>query len=61
MNDIPPSLIITWDHTAIHLVPVSGWPMNLQGEKSIPIAGLDDKREVTVGLAVTIAREYLPP
>ena len=32
MNDIPPSLVINWDQTAIHLVPVSGWTMNRQGE-----------------------------
>ena len=61
MNDIPPSLIINWDQTAIHLVPVSGWTVNMQGEKSIPIAGLDDKREVMVVLAVTMAGEYFPP
>ena len=58
MNDIPAS---HWDQTAIHLVPVSGWTMNRQGEKSIPISGLDDKREITVVLAVTLAGEYLPP
>ena len=61
MNDIPSSLIINWDHTAIHLVPVSGWTMNMQGEKSILIAGLDDKREVMVVLAVTLAAEYISP
>ena len=61
MNDIPPSLVINWDQTAIHLVPVDGWTMNKQGEKSIPISGLDDKREITVVLAVTLAGEYLPP
>ena len=52
---------IHWDQTAIHLVPVSGWTINLQGEKSIPIAGLDDKQEFTVVLAVNMAGEYLPP
>ena len=35
--------------------------MNRQGEKSIPISGLDDKREITVVLTVTLAGEYLPP
>ena len=33
----------------------------MQGEKSIPIVGLDDKEEVTVVLAVPMAGEYLPP
>lgn len=35
--------------------------MNRHGEKSVPISGLDDKREITVLLAVTLAGEYLPP
>ena len=61
MNDIPPSLVISWDQTAIHLVPVSGWTMNREGEKSIPISGLNNKREITVVLAATLAGEYLPP
>lgn len=43
MNDIPPSQIINWDQTAIHLVPVCKWTMNRHGKKAIPIAGLDDK------------------
>ena len=33
MNDIPPSLVINWDQTAIHLVPVSSWTMSRKGEK----------------------------
>ena len=61
MNGIPPSLVINWDQTAIHLVPVSVWTMSKQREQSISIAGLDDKREITVILAVTLAGEYLPP
>ena len=61
MNDIPPCLIINWDQSAINLVPVSGWTMEREGEKAIPIAGLDDKPEITVVLAVTLAGKYLPP
>ena len=57
MNDIPPCLVINWDQTAIHLVPVSAWTMNSQGESSIFIVGLDDKREITVVLAVILVGE----
>ena len=35
--------------------------MSRQGEKSVPIAALDYKREITVVLAVTLAGEHLPP
>ena len=34
--------------------------MDREGEKAIPIADLDDKREITVVQAVTLAGEYLP-
>lgn len=27
MEDIPEDLIINWDHTALHYVPVSSWTM----------------------------------
>ena len=60
-NDIPPSLVINWDQTAFHFVPVSAWTMSRQGELSNPIAGLDNKRQITVIIAVTLAGEYLPP
>ena len=58
MNDISSSLVINCDQRAIHLVPVSSWTMSREGEKSIPIASLDDKREITVVLAATLTGEY---
>ena len=57
MSDIPPSLVINWDQTAFHLVPVSAWTISRQGAQSIRIAGLDNKREITVIIAVTLAGE----
>lgn len=57
MNGIPPCLIINWDQTVIHLVPVSGWTMERECERQSP---LNDKREITVVLAVILAGEYLP-
>ena len=57
MSDIPPYLVINWDQTAIHLVPVSALTISRQGEQSIPIVGLDDKREITVIIAVTLVGE----
>ena len=40
MNAIPPCLV---NQTATHLVLISGWTMNGQGEKSIFLVGLGDK------------------
>ena len=61
MNDIPPQLILNWDQTAIHYVPTGQWTMHKAGEKIVPIANSDDKRQITAVLAVTMNGEYLPP
>ena len=44
MEDIPESLIINWDHTGIHYVPVGAWTMEKEGSKRVEITGTDDKR-----------------
>lgn len=44
---IPPSLIINWDQTGLHVVPVSQWTMAEEGSKRVEIAGSEDKRQIT--------------
>ena len=61
MEDIPEELIINWDHTALHYVPVSSWTMEKKGSTRVPIAGIDDKRQVTIILACSMTGEFLPP
>jgi len=39
----PPQLIINWDQTAVHYVPVGSWTMELEGAKRVDIAGKVDK------------------
>ena len=46
-HSVPPELIINLDHTGIHLAPVGGWTMELEGAKKVPIINLDDKRQIT--------------
>ena len=60
MEDIPEDLIINWDHTALHYVPVSSWTMQKKGSMRVPIAGIDDNRQVTVVLACSMSGEFLP-
>ena len=43
MNHIPEDLILNWDQTGIHLVPVSEWMMEKQGTKNIIVTGVEDK------------------
>ncbi len=47
MEEIPKALVINWDHTGIHYVPVSSWTMAKEGSKRVEIAGIDDKRQIT--------------
>ena len=61
MEEIPKALIINWDHTGIHYVPVSSWTMAKEGEKRIEIAGVHDKRQITAVFANTMDGDFLPP
>ena len=61
MEEIPPSLIINWDQTGTHFVPVSQWTMDVKGAHRVEIAGLNDKRQMTMVLAGTASGEFLPP
>ena len=61
MEDIPQELIVNWDHTALHYVPVSSWTMEKKGSTRVPVAGIDDKRQVTTILACSMTGEFLPP
>lgn len=61
MNDIPDELILNWDQTPLRLVPPGDWTMHKSGEELVPIAKLDDKRQITGVFAVSLAGTYLPP
>ena len=61
MEEIPPSLIINWDQTGTHFVPVSQWTMDVKGAHRVEIAGLNDKRQMTMVLAGTaIVENFFP-
>ena len=60
-EEIPKELIINWDHTGIHYVPMSNWTMAKEGSKRIEISGIDDKWQVTAVLANTMSGDFLSP
>jgi hypothetical protein len=60
MEDIPKEPIINWDHTGINYVPVSSWTLEKEEAKRVEIAGVDDKRQITVIFANTMSRDFLP-
>ena len=53
----PPSTIINFSK----MVPVSDWTMEVQGAKQVDRIAMDDQREITVLLGVTLSGELLPP
>ncbi len=61
MEEIPTELVINWDHTGIHYVPISSWTMAKEGSKRIEIFGADDKRQITAVFANTMAGDFLYP
>ena len=59
MDKIPRELIINWDQTRIHYVPVGSWTMEKEGTKKVEIIGVDDKRQITAVLARSLAGDFL--
>ena len=60
LDEIPPALIVNWDQTAIHYVPVSSWTMETEGLKRIEVAGKDDKRQITAVFGASMEGDFLP-
>ena len=54
-------LLFNWDQTGVKLVPVSSWTMAQGGSKQVPVVGVEDKREITLVLAITASGTLLPP
>lgn len=50
-DDIPPQLVINWDHAGLNVIPVSNWTMDVKGAKRVEITGLGDKRQITAVFA----------
>ena len=37
INEIPPDVVVNWDQTRIHYVPVSSWTIEACGSKRVQI------------------------
>ena len=60
-NAIPDELILNWDQTGVHMVPIGQWTMSEKGEKQVKIIGSDDKRQITVLLCCSKSGTLLAP
>ena len=58
MDEIPDDLVINFDQTGIHYIPVSDWMMAEEGAKRTEIAGKDDKRQITAVFAGSMAMSF---
>ena len=61
MEGIPFDLVINWDQTGIHYVPVGSWTMEKEGSKRVEIVAVDDKRQITAVFAGSLTGDFLPP
>ena len=60
MEEIPNDLVLNWDQTGIHYVPVSDWMIEKTGAKKLEIVGTNDKRQITAVFAGAMSRKFLP-
>ena len=61
MEEIPPEIVINWDHTGLNYITVSNWTMAPEGSKRVEIFGNNDKRQIPAVFAGTMAGEFLYP
>ena len=60
LEEVPLELIINWDQTAMHYIPVSSWTMEAEGSKRVEINGIDDKRQITAVFACSMDGSFFP-
>ena len=59
-HKIPSQVVINWDQTPLEVAPSINWSMAEQGTQRVEVAALNDKRQVTSTVAVTLDGQFLP-
>ena len=59
-HDIPLELALNLDQTPLPYVSPGKYTFDLKGSKTVPIKGVDDKRQITVTFTVTASGSFLP-
>ena len=59
-DNIPAELIVNIDQTPLPFVLISKYTMNKTGEKSVPVLGTADYRQITGTFAVSMSGTFLP-
>jgi len=59
-NDIPLDLVLNLDQTPLSYVSPGKYTFCLKGSKTVPIKGVDDKRQITATFTVSASGAFLP-
>ena len=60
-DQVPAELIVNIDQTGLKMVPVSEWTLEKEGAAQVPVAAIEDKRQITCVMAVSLDGTLLPP
>lgn len=60
LHKIHISLVFNMDQTGVHLMPSSTHTYDRMGNKSVPVLGADDKRQITACVGASLRGELLP-
>ena len=59
-HDIPKDLILNLDQTPLSYVSPGKYTFNPKGTKTVPIKGVDDKRQITATFSISTTGSFLP-
>ena len=59
MNEILPELVVNFDQTATHYVPVSSWSMEMEGAKRVKVLRKDNKHQITEIFGISTSGGFL--
>ena len=59
-HDIPKDLILNLDQTQLSYVSHGKYTFDPKGAKTVPIKGVDDKRQITATFSISMTGSFLP-
>ena len=59
-HDIPKELIVNLDQAPLSYVSPGKYTFDIKDVRTVPIKGIDDKRQITATFSILMSREFLP-
>ncbi|CAH1248531.1 Hypp8212 [Branchiostoma lanceolatum] len=60
-HNILDDMVVNFDQTGVQSVPSGEWTLEEAGARQVSIVGLEDKRQITVPLTISLAGQLRPP